>query len=200
MPSANRVRMAEAEQPPASETAASWAAPCRGTVKTSASEPVRSRARQYSMPSVLLGWDSSAASTGDNSAETARCRAAAKLSPRVSSAFKSGVSSGRSSARAHRSSAALSPHSLPKASTSKSPVAVSVSTPPRAKPSAELTAHGRGSSSTRSAPLSTAASARAYRRRRAKSPRCTKSPLMAQITAVSSPKRCRTACSRCRWP
>ena len=52
---------------------------------------------------------------------------------------------------------------------------------------AEATAQGRGSSSTRSAPLSTAARARACRRTRAKSPRCTNSPLITQIMAVSSP-------------
>ena len=41
-----------------------------------------------------------------------------------------------------------------------------------------------------------AAAARACRRRRAKSPRWTKSPLMAQMTAASSPSRRRTAPSR----
>ena len=199
-PSPSSWRMAEAEYPPASPAAASWAAPVRETVKISGSLPLCSRARQYSMPSVLLGLDSSAASSAASRAETARCLAAAKLSPWASAAFRSGGRAGLSSAFAARRMAALSPHSLPKASTSNIPVPVSTSMPPRATPSAELTAHGRGSSSTRSAPLRTAASARACRRTRAKSPRWTKSPLMAQMIAVSPPYCRRTACIRNAWP
>ncbi len=50
--------------------------------------PTRSSARPYSIPRVLLGSDSRAASDGESKAATARWRAAAKLSPLVSSALK----------------------------------------------------------------------------------------------------------------
>ena len=185
---------------PGKSVSPSWAAPRRGTVSTSGGALRARTALQYSTPRMLLGCSSSAAVSGSVRRPTARWRAAAKLSPRPSSSFKTGGNASDSRAAATRHNAAASPHSLPKASVSTRPVPSSVSTPPRANRSAGDAAQGRGSSSTRSAPLRTAAAARARRRTRAKSPRWTKSPLMAQTTAASSPSRRRTSPSRWTWP
>ena len=190
--------MAEAEGWVPSARAPSWGAPSLGSVKTVSSAPWRRMLLQYSIPSTLLGCPSNAASAVSSAA--AACRAAAKLTPSESLARRQRENSPLSSTCATCISASASPHSLPKAKWVTTPVASRVCTPPSANRSAEDTAQGSPSSITRSAPERTAASARAYLPTRAKSPLCTKSPLITQITPHSGPKRRRTCSIRCTWP
>ena len=158
-----------------------------------------SSALQYSTPKISFGSRSTLASS-PMSVLAALSRAAAKDKPPASSLRSASGKSARSSVSAARCNLAVSPHSLPKASVPTTPVAARTPTPPRAKPSADEMAHGSGSSRTRSAPPRTAASARACARSMAKSPRWTKSPLIAHTTAVSSPKRRRSSSICHLWP
>ena len=94
----------------------------------------------------------------------------------------------------------MSPHSLPKESTSATPVAASSSTAPRAKVSAEDTAHTVGSSSTRSAPPSRASRARVHLSAAAGRPPWVQWPLMTATAGASSPSRALVPASWCPWP
>ena len=162
--------------------------------------PLCSSALQYSTPRISFG-SRSTASSSPMSALAALSLAAAKNRPLASSSRSASGKSARSSAFAARCNFAALPHSLPKASVSTTPVAAKMLTPPRAKPSADEMAHGSGSSRTKSAPPRTAASARACARSMAKSPRWTKSPLIAHTTAHSSSPARRRNSSICHlWP
>ena len=199
-PCRSSARRPEAEGWVSGARAPSWALPSLRMVTGRRGAFCPSRALQYSMPKMLLGDSSRAASSSGSRPVSARCRAAAKLTAPGSTSRSRSRKDGASSAAATRSRAETSPHSLPNSRCSTTPVAASAWTPPAANPSAEDTAQGRGSSSTRSAPLSTAALARACLRSRAKSPRCTKFPLITQTMAVSGPSAARPASRSRRCP
>ena len=194
--SLRRMLPAEGYSPPSP----SWLAPSRRMGRGVTVLFSRRRALQYSTARMSLGWESTAAPSVPRMPSSARCRAAAKLTGPESSPRSRREKSPESSASAAFRTASPSPLSLPKIRWVTRPVPVSTSTPPCAKRSAGAAAQESGSSSTRSAPERTAASARACLGSRAKSPRWTKFPLMAQTTAVSAPRSSRTRRSWRRCP